>query len=145
MPLLFQDHITRADIRKNPDHLYVFGDNLLRRGCGGLAKQCRGELNTVGIPTKKRPSMDERAFFLDADLEMWLNITWPTWAMLEETLFQSKTIVFPSHGIGTGLARLPEKAPAIMNAIEENMAILREISSRRPQRIDIKIISKRRP
>ena len=58
----------RAEIRANPTALYVFGDNLLRVGLGGQARECRGEPNAVGIPTKKAPTMEAHAFLSDADL-----------------------------------------------------------------------------
>ena len=39
--------------RANPRAIYVFGDNLLRKGLGGQAKEMRGEPNTLGIVSKK--------------------------------------------------------------------------------------------
>ena len=45
--------ITRDKIKENPDVLYLFGDNLLRKGLGGQAKEMRGEPNTLGIVSKK--------------------------------------------------------------------------------------------
>ena len=33
--------ITRDKIKENPDVLYLFGDNLLRKGLGGQAKEMR--------------------------------------------------------------------------------------------------------
>ena len=61
--ITFQERITRADLRANPDTLYVFGDNMRRRGMGGQAAEMRGEPNAVGIPTKWRPSRTEWDFF----------------------------------------------------------------------------------
>lgn len=54
MPLLFQNTIRRAHLRANPKNLYLFGDNEQRRGLGGLARECRGEPNAVGIATNVR-------------------------------------------------------------------------------------------
>lgn len=61
--------ITRSFVREHPDHIFLFGDNLARRGFGGQAAQMRSELNAIKIPTKKLPSNTEEAFFTDAELE----------------------------------------------------------------------------
>ena len=56
-------NISRAYVRANRDKLFLFGDNLERRGFGGQAAAMRGEPNAVGIPTKKKPSYAGDAFF----------------------------------------------------------------------------------
>ena len=48
--IIFQDFITRKDVRENRFKIYVFGDNLQKIGYGGQAKAMRGEYNTIGIP-----------------------------------------------------------------------------------------------
>ena len=53
-------------VRKNPDKVFLFGDNLKGYGKGGQAI-IRNESNAIGIPTKKAPSMDKTAFFTDAE------------------------------------------------------------------------------
>ena len=63
MPLVHQKLILNADLRANPDVLYLFGDNVLRVGFGGQAKEIRGEPNAVGVRTKHRPNMHPDAFF----------------------------------------------------------------------------------
>jgi hypothetical protein len=49
--------IAREYLRSHPDHVFVFGDNLLGRGLGGAAA-LRREPNTFGFITKKRPDND---------------------------------------------------------------------------------------
>lgn len=39
----YRDHITRAMLRAEPEKLFVFGDNFVRTGFGGQAKEMRGE------------------------------------------------------------------------------------------------------
>ncbi len=118
MPVLFQERITRAEIRKHRDRLYVFGDNLERKGYGGQARECRGEPNAIGIPTKQAPSMRESAFFSDADYELWAESTKAAWNTLRDAVLDGKTVVFPKAGLGTGLAQLAERAPRIKAAID---------------------------
>ena len=66
--------ITRDKIKENPDVLYLFGDNLLRKGLGGQAKEMRGEPNTLGIVSKKYPSNDISSFYTDEDFYPWLEV-----------------------------------------------------------------------
>ena len=47
---------TRKDIQADRSKVYIFGDNFARYGRGGQARECRGELNCIGIPTKRSPN-----------------------------------------------------------------------------------------
>lgn len=112
----YQELILRQDLLDNPQRLYVFGDNLARRGMGGQAYHMRGEPNSIGIPTKRRPSMAESAFFTDDDLKTFMFATTLDFARLRK---HRATIVWPEAGIGTGLAQLEVRAPKIWAVIEE--------------------------
>lgn len=114
----YQKWITRDDLQNNPDTLYVFGDNMVRQGFGGLAKEVRGESNAVGIPTKKYPAMNEPSFFTDADLEDFIKEALIDIARLVGHKEMGGDIVWPEDGIGTGLAELKERAPAIWKKVE---------------------------
>lgn len=113
MPLVMQKWITRQDLRNNPESIYIFGDNALRFGLGGQAKECRGEPNAVGIITKKAPNNDPESFLKDADLPQLIKHYMEVFNYLMLSMVAGKTIVWPEDGIGTGLADLPNKAPAI--------------------------------
>ena len=106
----YRDWITRDMVRAEHTSLFVFGDNMERRGMGGQAAEMRGEPNAVGIPTKHRPSMDVDAFFTDADLDTWLLEATPDFVRLFN---HPGKIVWPTTSIGTGLARLEDRAPKI--------------------------------
>ena len=107
--------ITREYVQAHPEFLFLFGDNLQQQGYGGQAKAMRGEPNAVGIPTKKKPTMDDDAFFTDEELEE--NKAHIDDAIMEilkkKPDFDRKkhTIIIPAAGLGTGLAQLPERAP----------------------------------
>ena len=113
MPIIFSKFIRRRDLRENQSHLFVFGDNLLRRGMGGQARECRGEPNAVGIPTKRRPSNNADAFLTDADLTTWRIASESAFVRVETWLNIGKIVVFPEAGLGTGLAQLDQSAPII--------------------------------
>ena len=55
-------YITAEFLKKNPDVIFVFGDNLVRAGKGGAAK-LRDEPNTYGFLTKKYPNNKDSSFF----------------------------------------------------------------------------------
>lgn len=111
--------ITRGKIKENPDVLYLFGDNLIRKGLGGQAKEMRGEPNTVGIVTKKYPSNEENSFFTDLDYKMFRDQLALDLGEVRMRINSGeyKALVIPQ--IGGGLARLPEKAPMCWELLQK--------------------------
>lgn len=111
-------HITREMVRAAPDTLFVFGDNMVGAGYGGQAKELRGELNAVGIPTKWKPSMDEGAFFTDNDYTHVLPHLQRPYTWLCNHVLAGGEVVWPEDGIGTGYAQLLQRAPKIWAFVE---------------------------
>ncbi|UST77239.1 hypothetical protein [Pseudomonas siliginis] len=104
---MVEAHLSVELLRSNPDRIYVFGDNLLRRGTAGQAA-VRGEPNAFGIPTKRAPSMLPSAFFSDRPDEVVAVLQ----ALRElYVLARTRMIVFPAAGLGTGLARMATSSP----------------------------------
>ena len=54
--------ITKKYLQENPNHIFVFGDNFLKRGKAGGA-EFRDEPNTYGFLTKKYPNNNDDSFF----------------------------------------------------------------------------------
>jgi hypothetical protein len=127
MPVVKQDQIRRRDLLDNQDTLYVFGDNMVRRGFGGQAREMRGEPNAVGIPTKWAPTMMDSDMFRDADLPKIKPTLDAELDRLRDHLKKGGTVVIPSGGIGTGLANLKVNAPAIFWYINENLRALERV------------------
>lgn len=94
-------------LASNPNKVFIFGDNDKRSGKGGQAV-VRDEHNALGIRTKKAPSNLPRAFYTDKELE-------ENKAKIDQDIAiikaAGKDVVFPAGGLGTGLAKLGEKAP----------------------------------
>ena len=112
------ERYSRAMLQSRPGDLFVFGDNMAFLGRGGQARECRGEPNAIGVVTKWRPSNDEDAFFCDADLD---KVRWSiqaSYRKLAEHIARGGVVVFPADGVGTGLADLQTRAPAISKFIE---------------------------
>ncbi|MGY5881801.1 MAG: hypothetical protein RTV31_16240 [Candidatus Thorarchaeota archaeon] len=57
-----QKYVDAEFLRTNPDCIFVFGDNLERKGKGGAAT-VRDEPNTYGFITKKQPLNVDSAFY----------------------------------------------------------------------------------
>ena len=119
MPIIYQKWIKREDLRANPNVLYVFGDNEARIGHGGQAKEMRGEPNAVGIATKASPwvfwndaDLAEKSYIIDHDLV-------PLFAAAP-----NRIIVFPLDGVGTGLAQLSTRCPAIFSYLGRRLKAL---------------------
>lgn len=101
--------------REYPYSIFVFGDNLDRSGRGGQAI-IRYEPNAFGVPTKRFATMHDSAFFSDSECERQhvLMSLRELWGMAKH-----RDIVFPSAGLGTGLAKMPEKSPLIFSEMCE--------------------------
>lgn len=111
------ERYNRKLIQNNPDTFFVFGDNLARTGLGGQAKEARGEPNAIGVVTKRKPSNTEDSFFSDTREEM-IAVAKDI-RKIKDLLDLGYNVVFPYDGIGTGLAKLPEKSPKIFSYIEQ--------------------------
>lgn len=122
--VLRSTYISRTMVRAMADCLFVFGDNMERRGHAGQAAAMRGEPNTVGVPTKWRPERTTGAFFSDAD---WDNdavrrAVMEAFGRVEAALADGRTVVIPEAGLGSGLADLPRRAPRIDAYIRSRIA-----------------------
>lgn len=126
MPLIIQkEWFTKEQIKSNPDTWFVFGDNEMRQGTGGQAKPCRGEPNTIGIRTKRKPKTDPDAYWTDETVEDNLLMIDQDFACVESLLEEGHTVIFPAAGVGTGLAKLDDNAPKTMRHIERWVEWLR--------------------
>lgn len=127
----YSDAFSVALCRANPRTLFVFGDNVQKRGNRGQAV-INGQPNARGIPTKKSPSQSFDAFF--ADWEYDWNVEQIHAAhvdILTDWLSGNyDSICLPKEIWGTGLARLPEKAPQTFEYVVE---VYRDLQ--RPSRI----------
>lgn len=128
MPVVYQKLIRRSDLQENPEVLYLFGDNAERQGLGGQAKEMRGEPNAVGIRTKRAPNNSRWAFFTEdpddvAEQNAWIA---EDFEPVFEHLETGGTVVIPTDGVGSGLARLREVSPSSWDFLSEQMERLRD-------------------
>lgn len=133
MPIRREKAITRAMLRASPETLFVFGDNLQRKGLGGQAAEMRGEPNAVGIPTKRHPGMLPWCFFDDGDLDAYLEARIHDLYRLIKHLEADGLVIIPADGLGTGRARLAQTAPKVWAQLMDDMAALAAVAEDTPQ------------
>jgi hypothetical protein len=126
MKIITQKFVSRSDLKNNPNTYYIFGDNLVGKGLGGQAKEMRGEPNALGWVTKKLPTQTKDAFMSDKDLEVFIQHQALTIRTIETLLERGRVVVFPEDGLGTGLAKLEEGAPACWRHLNQGVDYLFE-------------------
>ncbi|AGF85375.1 hypothetical protein QJ854_gp407 [Moumouvirus goulette] len=122
--LVFNGYWTEKDVINFPNGLFVYGDNDVNFGKGGQAI-IRDLNNTIGLPTKKYPTNNKNSFYTDNEYEE--NINKINKAIVN-IIIRSKNydyVIFPRDGFGTGLSKLPEKAPKTFKYICEQIEILK--------------------
>lgn len=107
MTIWYSDSFTVPLCRSQPDRIFIFGDNLKRSGKGGQAI-IRDEPNTLGIVTKVGPWRTESAYFSDkkSEINAMLSDLRKMW-----NVSRKSDIVFPTGGLGTGLAQMQYWSP----------------------------------
>ena len=117
MKVTLVERYTEEEVMANPNTIYVYGDNLLKRGKAGQAviRDCP---NAFGIPTKRLPATTKVSYFSDTQDEKMVLIE--TLRILDINI-NGKDMVLPLHGIGTGLAKMPEKSPELFKFLTESL------------------------
>lgn len=107
---IFTGFWTVTDTKKYPNALFVFGDNYTQYGKKGQAV-IRDQPNSFGISTQHKTGTSPSAYFNDNEYDVNVekfNIR------INQLIAESAKydyVVWPANGLGTGLAKLPEKAP----------------------------------
>lgn len=92
--------ITAEYLRKHPDHIFVYGDNLMRVGRGGGA-ELRDAINTYGFITKKRPDNRLDSFYTPSE---YAPVFGRELIKLERLIMANPHKTFLISKIGSGLA-----------------------------------------
>ena len=115
-----EQRITREYIQQNKDKVFVFGDNDLRKGFGGQAKEARGEENAIGIRTKKAPCNNPGCFYTDEEYEENIKKIDEDVEEIKKAIAEGKDVVFFPK-IGEGFAKLKEKAPKTYEYLQKKL------------------------
>ena len=92
--------ITRKYLRDNPNHVFVFGDNLKRMGMGGAAK-LRDMPNTYGFITKKYPGIKDEHFY---KLDEYKDVFYREKRRLKKEIENNPDKTYLISRVGSGLA-----------------------------------------
>lgn len=112
MPIKYLSWVTRDMLQADPEARFVFGDNRERWGMGGQAGAMRGEPNAIGVATLYAPGE-----FYRHDDPLALCTVASDLHQVAMALAEGRIVYVPTDGLGTGLARLPENAPALHRLI----------------------------
>jgi hypothetical protein len=124
---MISNEITRENVLKRSDTIFVFGDNLAESGYGGQAKELRGLPNAYGVPTKKFPSMNKNAFFTDEEFEQ--NKDAIERSINKIPIDCKDIVVLP---LGVGRAELYLRAPKTFDYLIDRMRTLVECTFTSP-------------
>lgn len=108
--------ITKQFLDDNPNAIFVFGDNLLRKGTGGAAA-LRYHKQTYGFITKKYPSNYDNSFFTP---EEYTPIFQDEMRKLRMTVKDNSTFIFYISKLGSMLAN---KYQIFEKVIEPNIKL----------------------
>jgi len=130
--------ILRSELKANPTTLYLFGDNDIRKGLGGQAKEMRGEPNAVGVSTKKLPARSEEAYKSDTELEKNKKIITDdiNKAIAEWNTGKYSKLIIPQMGVG--LAELPTRAPETYKFLQQELKRLEDQVTKSSTSVPIK-------
>ncbi|AKU43635.1 hypothetical protein CPT_Seuss109 [Caulobacter phage Seuss] len=125
MPLIYQHRYYRKDLINNPDVLYVFGDNEIRKGFGGQAAEARGEPNAIGIATLNMPGH----YWTDDEFEKNVKVLEADFTKVFDALRAGKMVVWPSDGVGTGLAHMASSAPLTFAHLQTLIEKMKQVAN----------------
>jgi len=92
--------ITKEYLNNNPNYIFVFGDNTLRKGKGGAAK-LRDEPNSYGFITKKYPNNQNNSFYKPEEYQYVFDIEFEK---LKDLIIKNPNKKFLISKLGAGLA-----------------------------------------
>lgn len=110
---------TRAEVEADSENIYVFGDNAADSFSGYVPSTTqaviRGLPNAFGILTKHDRKLSQESFISDEDFELYTFYLHNAIFILKNKLKAGKNVYVPMKDgqilLGTGKAKMPEKAP----------------------------------
>ncbi len=126
-PIKSKQFITRDDVQRRRDCVFVFGDNDQRKERGGQAHACRGEPKAIGVRFKRSDADHPSAAWNDGDFEVNARKIDEDVAAIRRAVEDGVTVVFPKVGIGSGLCRLEEVAPHTGDYLRKRLSELKSI------------------
>jgi len=102
-----------------------FDDDESRLTESGLAGQCRGEVNTVGIRTRYSPGSDPSCIWTDAEYARHQQLMDDDFAILVSWVEAGGPVFLPKAGLGNLAPRLVDTAPRTYLFLQKKVKELR--------------------
>ena len=125
MPVFDIPMVTRDRVRAGKLFLFAFDDDEMRATDEGLAAQCRGETNAVGIRTRRAPGSDAAATWRDNDLAQHQAMLDDDFALLISWVEAGGPVFLPKAGLGMLHPRLVDTAPRTFLFLQKKVKELR--------------------
>ncbi|HEX9464682.1 MAG TPA: hypothetical protein VGB82_18940 [Alphaproteobacteria bacterium] len=125
MPVFDIPMVTRDRVRAGKLFLFAFDDDEMRSTDAGLAAQCRGEPNAVGIRTRRAASNDPTAAWRDEDLVRHQAMLDDDFAILVSWVEAGGPVFLPKAGLGMLPPRLVDAAPRTFLFLQKKVKELR--------------------
>lgn len=135
MPVFDIPMVTRDRVRAGKLFLFAFEDDALRSTDAGLAAQCRGEPNAVGIRTRRGVGNDATATWRDDDLVRHQAMLDDDFAILVSWVEAGGPVFLPKAGLGMLQPRLVDTAPRTFLFLQKKVKELRA-SAAQPWSLD---------
>ena len=117
--------VTRDRVRAGKLFLFAFEDDEMRLTEGGLAGQCRGEANCIGIRTRRSPGMDPDSQWHDGDIARYQQLLDEDFALLVSWVEAGGPVFLPKAGLGNLAPRLVDAAPRTYLFLQKKVKELR--------------------
>ena len=125
MPVFDIPMVTRDRVRAGKLFLFAFDDDEKRLTEAGLAAQCRGEANAVGIRTRRSPANDAAAVWRDEQLAQNQQMIDADFAILISWVEAGGSAFLPKAGLGMLQPRLVDTAPRTFLFLQKKVKELR--------------------
>lgn len=125
MPVFDIPMVTRDRVRAGKLFLFAFEDDEMRVTEGGLAGQCRGEANCIGIRTRRSPGMDPDGQWHDGDIARYQQLLDEDFALLISWVEAGGPVFLPKAGLGNLAPRLVDSAPRTYLFLQKKVKELR--------------------
>jgi hypothetical protein len=135
MPVFDIPMVTRDRVRAGKLFLFAFDDDEHRQTEAGLAAQCRGEPNAVGIRTRRTAAAEAAAAWRDDDLLRHQAMLDADFAILISWVEAGGPVFLPKAGLGMLPPRMMDTAPRTFLFLQKKVKELRA-SAAQPWSLD---------
>lgn len=125
MPVFDIPMVTRDRVRAGKLFLFAFDDDEARMTDAGLAGQCRGEANAVGIRTRRAPGNEAGNVWTDDNILRHQQLLDDDFAVLISWVEAGGPVFLPKSGLGNLAPRLVDTAPRTYLFLQKKVKELR--------------------